>query len=231
MTFKKILSLILACCMLMAVLSLTACGGNDDNKDNENNNEGGENNTTDKTYSVTVLDEDNNPVEGVKLVITDGTNFPTAKTDASGKASAQLSEGTISVMITTVPDGYLKPEKVSGVYHGVFASGSTELTITLEKDVVIDTKVEYTVKVVDKSGYPVVGMKVQVCPGGVCLSDDLFTDENGEIKVMITPGQEVKIQLIELDGYTLPETIDGTYHAKIPAGETEITIDNVTKNN
>ena len=29
MTFKKILSLILACCMLMAVLSLTACGGND----------------------------------------------------------------------------------------------------------------------------------------------------------------------------------------------------------
>lgn len=215
--------------MLMAVLSLTACGGNDDNKDNENTNEGGENNTTDKTYAVTVLDEDGAPIEGVKLVITDGTTYPTATTDASGKASVQLPEGTISVMITTVPDGYLKPEKVSGgVYHGVFASGTNELAITLEKDVVIDTKVEYTVKVVDTSGNPVVGMKVQVCPGGVCLPDDFYTDENGEIKAMITPGTEVKIQLIELDGYNLPTTVDGTYHAIIPVGETEITIDTVT---
>jgi hypothetical protein len=35
MTFKKFLSLILVCFMLMSVLSLTACGGNDDNNDDE----------------------------------------------------------------------------------------------------------------------------------------------------------------------------------------------------
>ena len=232
MTFKKILSLILACCMLLAVLSLTSCGnkGNDNNDNDGNTNVGGETNENVKAYSVTVLDGDNNPVEGVKLVITNEETYPTATTNASGKASIEFPEGTIvKVMVTTVPNGYIKPEKVSGVYHGVFASGSTELTITLEKEAIIDTKVEYTVKVLDKSGNPVVGMKVQVCPGGTCLPDDFYTDENGEIKAMITPGKEVKIQLLPLSGYDLPSTVDGTYHAVIPVGETAITIDSVTK--
>ncbi len=212
--------------MLMSVLSLTACGGNDDNND-ENSNEGGENNTTtDKTYSVTVLDGDNNPVEGVKLVITDGTNFPTATTDASGKASAQLPEGTISVMITTVPDGYLKPEKVSGVYHGVFASGSTELTITLEKEA--SNTVAYTVKVIDQNGDAVVGIEVQLCYDGICLAA-IATDENGEMSKDLAPGKTVDVKLYDLTGYTLPEANDSGYHAVIAEGETEITV-TITKN-
>ena len=78
MTFKKILSLILACCMLLAVLSLTSCGdkGNDNNDNDGNTNVGGETNENVKAYTVTVLDGDNNPVEGVKLVVTDEKTYP-----------------------------------------------------------------------------------------------------------------------------------------------------------
>ena len=129
-------------------------------------------------------------------------------------------------MISTVPDGYDKPEKVSGPYHGVFTSNSTELTIEIEKKA--NNKVEYTITVVDTNGDAVVGMEVQICPGGVCLAQNYFTNEDGEITVEITPGDEVHIKLHELAGYTLP-TADGGYHAVIAEDETEIEI-KVTKN-
>jgi hypothetical protein len=228
MTFKKILSLILVCFMLMSVLSLTACGGNDDNNDDENSNEGGENNTTtDKTYTVNVIDRDHNPVEGVKLVITDENTYPTATTDASGRASVQLPDGSVYVMITSVPSGYVKPEKTFGVYHAMFPSGMIGLTIILDKEE--SNTVNYSVKVVDQNGDAVEGMQIQLCPDGVCLADQFITNANGEITKEMTPGKTVDVKLYDLAGYTLPAANDHGYHAVIAEGETEITI-TVTKN-
>lgn len=228
---KKILSLVLVICMLATVCSLTACGDKDKNEgtNNENNENGGnENVSTDKTYTVTVLNGENNPVEGVKLVITDGNSYPTTTSDKDGKASVQLPEATtVSVMVTSVPDGYVKPEKVSGVYHGVFASGSTELTLKVEKEA--DNKVEYTVKVVDQNGDAVVGMSIQLCPNGVCLAEKFVTNENGEITVKLNAGSEVDVKLEGLEGYTLPTPVKDSYHAVIASGETEATV-TVTKN-
>ena len=230
-TFKKILSLVLVICMFASVCSLTACGGKDNNDDvsNDNNDNGGNNNvTTDSTYTVTVLDGDNTPVEGVKLVITDEKTYPTATTDKDGKASVQLpADAKVSVMVTSVPNGYVKPEKVSGVYHGVFASGSTEFTLTVEKEV--DNKVEYTVRVVDQNGDAVVGMSIQLCPNGVCLAEKFVTNENGEITVKLTPGSAVDVKLEGLEGYTLPTPVKDSYHAVIESGVTEATV-TVTKN-
>ena len=233
-TFKKIISLLLVVCMLATVFSLTACGKkNTGNNDEENKNEtpnengGNENVSTDKTYTVTVVDGDKNPIEGVKLVITDGKAFPTVTTDKDGKASTELPDGTVSIMVTSTPDGYLKPEKVSGIYHGVFAKDSTEFTLTLEKEA--SDKVTYTVKVVDQNGNAVVGMGIQLCPGGVCLPDNFVTNADGEITKDLAPNAEVHVKLEGLSGYTLPATLDGTYHAVIESGETEITVA-VTKN-
>ena len=229
--FKKILSLVLFICMFATVLTFTACnkdkneGTNDEN--NETNNGGNENVTTDKTYTVTVLDGENTPVVGVKLVITDGNSYPTATTDKDGKASVQLPEATtVSVMVTSVPNGYVKPEKVSGVYHGVFASGATEFTLTVEKEK--DNKVAYTVKVVDQNGDAVEGMSIQLCPNGVCLAEKFVTDANGEITVKLNAGYSVDVKLEGLDGYVLPAPIKDSYHAVIAAGETEVTV-TVTK--
>ena len=218
--------------MLMTVLSLTACGSDDDtdgDKTNDNGTSNDNNNeqTGNKSYTVTIVDGDNNPVEGVRLVITDGKNFPTVVTDASGKASTELPEGSISVMIAGVPDGYVKPEKVSGSYHGVFASGKTELTVEIGKEV--SNKVAYTVKVVDQNGDAVEGMQIQLCPDGVCLADQFITDANGEISKEMAPGKNVDVKLYPLEGYTLPTENDHGYHAVIATGETEITI-TVTKN-
>ena len=231
--FKKILSLVLVICMFATVLTFTACGDKDknegtNNENNETNNGGNENVTTDKTYTVTVLDGENTPVEGVKLVITDGKSYPTATTDKDGKASVQLPEATtVSVMVTSVPDGYVKPEKVSGVYHGVFASGSTEFTLKVEKEK--DNKVSYTVKVLDQDGNAVVGMSIQLCPGGVCLAEKFVTDANGEITVKLNAGYTVDVKLEGLEGYTLPTPVKDSYHAVIESGETEVTV-TVTKN-
>ena len=230
--FKKIVSLVLVICMLFTVCGLTACGKNKGDNEDKNNdqtdNGGNENVTTDKTYTVTVLDGDNSPVEGVKLVITDGKSYPTATTDKDGKASVQLPEATtVSVMVTSVPDGYVKPEKVSGVYHGVFASGATEFTLKVQKEA--DNKVTYTVRVVDQNGDAVVGMPVQLCPGGVCLAEKFVTDENGEISVKLNAGVAVDVKLEGLDGYTLPTPVKDSYHAVIESGATEATVA-VTKN-
>ena len=235
MNFKKFLSIILVCCMLMSVLSLTACGnknnGNDNNTNegsgNDNTNDNTNNQTTDKTYTVTILDGDKNPVEGVKLVITDEKSYLTVTTNVNGQASVQLPETKVSVMVTSVPDGYEKPEKVSGVYHGVFKTGSTDLSITLSK--VASNTVTYTVKVIDQNGDAVEGMQVQLCPDGVCLADQFITGANGEISKDMAPGKRVDVKLHELDGYTLPIANEYGYHAVIDAGETEVTI-TVTKN-
>ena len=219
--------------MLMTVLSFTACGNKNNGNDDDKTNEGGnnDNNTTDnqttyKTYTVTILDGDKNPVEGVKLTFTDGKTYPSATTDANGKASVQLPEAKISVMVTSVPNGYEKPEKVSGVYHGVFKTDSTELTISLKK--AETNTVTYTVRVIDQNGDAVEGMQIQLCPDGVCLADQFITGANGEISKELTPGKTVDVKLYALDGYTLPSPLSNGYHAVINAGETEVTI-TVTK--
>ena len=217
--------------MLMSVLSFTACGnknnGNDNNTNEGSGNDNTNNQTTDKTYTVTILDGDKNPVEGVKLVITDEKSYLTVTTNVNGQASVQLPETKVSVMVTSVPDGYEKPEKVSGVYHGVFKTGSTDLSITLSK--VASNTVTYTVKVIDQNGDAVEGMQVQLCPDGVCLADQFITGANGEISKELTPGKTIDVKLYELDGYTLPSSLSNGYHAVINAGETEVTI-TVTKN-
>ena len=230
--FKRIITLLLAVCMIVSVFALTSCGGGDNGNSGNNNsgntNGGNSGSSNKKTYIVTIVDGDNNPVEDAKVIFTDGTNFtPPVETDANGKASAELGEGTICVMLSKIPDGYEKPEKISapyaGSYHGIFASGSNNLTIELEKKA--SGKVEYTITILDNNGNAVVGMEVQLCPGGVCLAQNYFTNEDGEITVEIAPGEEVHIKLHNLAGYTLPATDADGYHAVIEADETEIEIE------
>ena len=196
----------------------------------EGNNivEKGYDDNTAKTYTVTIVDENNTPVEGVRVILTNGTTFtPAVSTDANGKASAEFDEENIVVMILNVPEGYEKPDKVDGTtYHGVFASDSNELTIQLEKKVT--NKVAYTLTIVDDNGDAVEGMEIQLSPGRIWISTPFLTNENGQITVEITPDYDVYVRLFALDGYTLPEADEDGYHAIIPAGETCIEIE-VTK--
>ena len=233
MTLKKIISIILVICMLGCFLSLTACNkdenkNNENNENNENSNNGDNGNvSTDKTYTVTVLDGENNPVEGVKLIVTDNKAFPNATTDKDGKASVTLAGSSASVMILSVPKGYVKPEStIAGGFHGTFAKDSTELTLKVEKEA--SNKATYTVKVVDQNGDAVVGIDVQLCYNRICAAS-VKTDENGEMTSELNAGTVVDVKLYEKDGYTLPAYVKDSYHAVIEGGETSVTVV-VTKN-
>ena len=235
-TFKKILSLLLVICMLASVFSLTSCkkdkNDKNDNETSKNDNETGKNDngsTSEEkiTYTVTIVDTNNKPIEGVKLTMSDIAVFPSFVTDKNGKASAEFTSDKIYVLLNKpIPDGYICPDATiqvgKGKFHAQFAKDSTELTITLESEP--SGMVDYTVKVIDQDGNPVVGMEVQLCPGGTCLRDNFFTAENGEAHAETTPGKEVHVKLLGLNGYELPEADSNGYHGVIRVNETEITI-------
>ena len=107
-----------------------------ENAGSEGGTEGGEGDdeNADQTYTVTIVDGDGAPVEGVKVVLTNGiTLSDEIVTDANGKASGSFPAGTISVLITELSAEYETPAVVSDPYHGVFDSDSTELTVVVQK--------------------------------------------------------------------------------------------------
>ncbi len=77
------------------------------------------------TYTVTVVDENNAPLEGVVIQFCDDANckMPVV-TDADGKVSVEYDESNYHVTITEA-EGYTFESQYD------FDEGSTELTITL----------------------------------------------------------------------------------------------------
>lgn len=209
--------------MLMAVLSLTACGDKDDEPKDDEINYG----STGTVYTLNVVDQDGNPLKGVKVTFTNGTQYNLAESGDDGKAVSPSLEGSVNAMVISVPDGYDKPEKLeNSTYHAVFEDGKTEATLVVTKQT--SNKVTYTVRVLDQNDKPVEGIKVQICYNGICAAA-VATDENGEIKAELDPGTVVDVKLYPLDGYTLPDPVNGEYHAVIESDRTRIDV-KVTKN-
>lgn len=63
---------------------------------------------SDGVYRVIVRDADSNPVEGVAVQFCDDNTCMMAKTDADGVASYEVPEGSYTVHILKVPEGYVK---------------------------------------------------------------------------------------------------------------------------
>lgn len=89
---------------------------------------GSENNGV--TYTVTVVDQNGDPVEGVLVQLCDDESckLPMA-TDANGVASGEYPESNYHVTLNTIPDGYS-----SDVTEFYFDSGKTEMTVTVTKN-------------------------------------------------------------------------------------------------
>lgn len=86
--------------------------------------------STDVTYTVYVKDADGNAMAGVLVQFCDDANvckLPVT-TDAEGKVTVTYAPANYHVSITVVPEGFTAD--ADGYY---FASGETEMTITLEK--------------------------------------------------------------------------------------------------
>lgn len=81
---------------------------------------------TNVTYTVTVVDQDGNPVSGVIVQICDEENCKLPMTtDENGTASAEYAQSEYHVTLNTLPDGYSSEET------DFYFNGATELTIVV----------------------------------------------------------------------------------------------------
>ncbi len=226
-TFKKIISLILAVCSILGALALTSCD-KDNGGDKNNENDGG--NETVTGYTVTVVDTNGNAVEGVSLMITNMVAVPvTGKTDANGKLTANVEGDGMGVVVSSVPNGFIKPEKLSGsMFNIIFPENSKEVTLTLEKAAVEETL--YTVTIKDQNGNSVKDVSLQLCFGGTCQTAPL-TDDNGVCTLNLPNPEDVTLKILSVpEGYEKPEaTIEGGYHYAFTNGEVRAEII-ITKN-
>lgn len=136
MNFKRIIAIFAVAAMMLAVLC--GCGSGDQNNDTVNTSEPIETTTapivtttaptednSKVDYTVTVVDEEGNPISGVTLQFCDAENckMPVA-TDDNGMVTASYAPSEYHVTVT-LPEGYTS--EVTEFYF----EGETELTIVL----------------------------------------------------------------------------------------------------
>ena len=194
---KKILSTILVLSMILTLsLSLFSCNNKgNDNTDDQNNND---NTTPEKvTYTVTVVDQDGNPVKGAAVYF-----YPKGgvellyPTNENGATEGYKTDKEMSISVIRVPAGY-EYDKLNEKQKVDAKDG--KVTITVTKKAAEGTN--YTIRVVDQNGNPVKGAMVQMCESAeVCLTP-ILTDANGEA-VYTQPEKEYKAAITNLpDGY------------------------------
>ena len=224
---KKIVSLLLVVSvLLLTVLGTVSCkpntpndnGGNtpvDPNGDNNNNNNNNNQNEKGIDYSVTLKDIFGNPIEGISLKFTYGSNETEAVvSDANGVATKKIDtyDDVIVEFIDLKGYGNLAKSKRN-------LNGETEMTLVLPTVA--------TLTVVDPDGNPIEGVSVQICHN-VCIPPQP-TDENGVVKASITSTEKVKVYIVSApDGFVIPEVI-GEYantpiHAYFADGEYTLTL-------
>ena len=92
-------------------------------------------------------------------------------------------------------------------------------TVTTTASSPINSKITYTVTVLDASGNPIAGVEVQICDGDRCLMPDV-TGEDGTVKFKTTSGNFEALIKDAPAGYTY----DDTQYIPFPEGETELTV-------
>ena len=120
-------------------------------------------------YSVTVVDQDGNPVSNVTLQLFIGSNPTTLKTDETGVASIRLTANAYQLKLQ-VPVGYVARETAY-----LLTPGLPALTIQLT------ATTTYSVQIQRYDGLPVAGTMVKIY-ADAALEEMLYvisTDENG----------------------------------------------------
>lgn len=137
---KKITYVLLSILVMCMATGLCACGGNsgedgtteptstkeiESTSDKETESSSEDNGKV--KYTVTVVDEEGNPVVGAMVQLCKDSCVP-AMTKDNGVAEFNLKEDNYDVKFALQPEGYEAPaEKYN------FEAGKTELTITLKK--------------------------------------------------------------------------------------------------
>ena len=209
--FKKIITLLLAVCMIVSVFALSSCGKKDKGNSNDSTNGGNNNTNTGKTYTVTIVDGDNNPVKDAVIGIMADT-YQSFTTNTEGKITFSTDATSVTGKIISVPDEYEKPENT----NLSFAS-SKDLTVKISKKV--SSLVTYTITVKDQYGAPVNNVLVQLCTDKMC--HDVTTGEDGIGNIDLNPNEKYDVKIpYPISGYVA----ESGYFTSIEIGETEIEI-------
>lgn len=215
---KRILSILLAFALLVGgAFSLTACNDEPDSTPSPDQTPTDKPTETEGTdYTVTVLDHEGNPIEGLTLKFAyEGKTSETLTTGADGKATAKLAtEREVKVEFVDLK-GYGAPSSKKATFETM----ETELTITLNPNI--------TVIVVNEDGAPVAGVSVQICHNVCLMPED--TNAEGKIVKAFAPKDKLKVSIAAVpDGYAKPEiwqTIAGIdYHAYFEDGSFTLTV-------
>ena len=103
---KKKFALIVTACLMIAVMVLLAgCGGKGGSASGAQGDQGDTANQV-EAYLVIVTDEDNAPIEGVKLQLCRDEVCNMATTDATGVATFEVEKDDYTLHVLTAPDGY-----------------------------------------------------------------------------------------------------------------------------
>ena len=192
---KKILALILTFAMLFC---LAACKDKEDTK--KENEENGGNKDEKTTYTVTVVDDEGNPVAGASVSFCPkGSSEIPFPTDAQGRVEYKSAK-EMTAKLTEAPAGY-EFDKV-GQSLGFDANGN--LTITLTK------LAPFVIKVVDQDGNAIAGVRVQMCDAGGSCRIPVTTGADGTASYPFEDG-DFHAQLTALpEGYSVEDV--GAYY-------------------
>lgn len=164
-------------------------------------------------YTVTVVDGNGNPIQGVKLsfITPKGIPFP-GETDAQGKATYKSDEDGVTVKITSVPKGY--------EYDGLDTVQSFDSGRALK--VTVTAPDPFVITVVDDQGNPIAGVSVMMCDVDDSCRMPTETDSEGKAYYPYEEGQfRVKLTNGAPDGYTIGDP--DAYH-DIVNGSVTITL-------
>ncbi len=222
--------------VIAIILLIVLLPGSGDNSGDGGNGDGGtgdvDDNSGDKdentkiAYTVTVVDQNGDPVSGAVIYFypQGGVDFPMGTKD-NGTVS-YTTDKQVKFSVYSLPDNYEYDDM--SIKQSFGKDGKITVTVTRNEPEI--TGVRYTIRVVDQNDNPVVGASVQMCiPGGFCISFDTTTDENGESVKTIETG-DYKAQIISVpDGYT--DITNGEYHEFTGDAENGFTVTiKVTKN-
>lgn len=191
---KKTIVLLTLTALLLGIL----CGCGSDGKD-PTTAETQATEATEKTYTVSFVDQEGNPVSNVVIMwaLEDGST-QLAISAADGKLYYTASD-VPGVILSSVPEGYTAEKADYSFTEGA------ELTVVLTCDNPETALVTYTVTVLDDSGNPVPGVVVQICDDENCKLP-MSTNEDGVVTAQYEPSEYHVILNTLPEGYYATQT-------------------------
>ncbi len=165
-------------------------------------------------YTITILDDEGNPMPGVTVTVSgDGVNT-TLVSDETGLIAMYLPSGIYTVKVT-VPEGYICD---TTQFLMTDSNPHKEIVMTLY----VPQEVPYTVYVVDDEGNPVPGAAV------VLGNSFVYTDANGVVTVTLLESEGYVATVVPPEGYYI-ENADHPFGTETTITVTVYLIPDVTQ--